>query len=68
MEEKEYENFKTVKYLKDPYGNKTSIRVTLHKKPNEDFTELLVPVAEDNTDYKNILAWVEAGNTIEEAD
>ena len=42
--------------------------MTLHKKPSEDFTELLVPVAEDNTDYQNILAWVEAGNTIEEAD
>ena len=43
-------NFKTVKYMKDIYGNKSSIRVTLHNPPSEDFTELLVPVAEDNTD------------------
>tara|TARA_R110002110_G_C13079636_1_gene683695 strand:+ start:447 stop:614 length:168 start_codon:yes stop_codon:yes gene_type:complete len=27
-----------------------------------------VPLAEDNTDYQNILKWVEEGNTIEEAD
>ena len=27
-----------------------------------------VPIAEDNTHYQNILAWVAAGNTIEEAD
>ena len=27
-----------------------------------------VPIAEANTDYQNILKWVEEGNTIEEAD
>tara|TARA_R100001530_G_scaffold130183_1_gene100950 strand:+ start:241 stop:411 length:171 start_codon:yes stop_codon:yes gene_type:complete len=27
-----------------------------------------VPVAEDNTDYQEILKWVAEGNTIEEAD
>jgi hypothetical protein len=27
-----------------------------------------VPLDENNTDYQNILKWVEDGNTIEEAD
>ena len=27
-----------------------------------------VPLNEDNTDYQNILKWVEEGNTIQEAD
>ena len=33
-------------------------------------TTLYVPLAEDNTDYKNILEWLEEdeSNTIEEAD
>ena len=29
---------------------------------------LSVPLAEDNTDYQNILEWVAEGNTIEPAD
>jgi hypothetical protein len=29
---------------------------------------LSVPMKPDNTDYQEILAWVDAGNTIEEAD
>ena len=29
---------------------------------------LSVPLDPDNTDYQNILKWVEEGNTIEEAD
>ena len=27
-----------------------------------------IPIAEDNTDYQEILKWVAAGNVIEEAD
>tara|TARA_R100001244_G_scaffold4788_1_gene6056 strand:+ start:488 stop:694 length:207 start_codon:yes stop_codon:yes gene_type:complete len=27
-----------------------------------------IPIAEDNTDYQEILKWVAEGNTIEEAD
>jgi len=27
-----------------------------------------VPIAEDNTDYQEILKWVAEGNTIQEAD
>jgi hypothetical protein len=27
-----------------------------------------IPIAEDNTDYQNILKWEAEGNTIEEAD
>ena len=34
----------------------------------QDGTTLYVPLAEDNTDYQNILKWVAEGNTIEEAD
>jgi hypothetical protein len=34
----------------------------------EDNKVWSVPVAEGNTDYQNILAWVAEGNTIEEAD
>ena len=30
--------------------------------------KMSVPIAEDNTDYQNILKWVAEGNTIEEAD
>ena len=33
-----------------------------------DNRTLYVPKAEDNTDYQDILKWVEEGNTIEEAD
>ena len=66
---KNLNNFKTAKYMKDIYGNKSSIRVTLHNPPSEDFTEMFVPVADDNSDYEDILAWVEAGElTIEESD
>ena len=58
--------------MKDMYGNKSSVRVTLHNPPqvldSEPFTEMFVPVAEENSNYQDILAWVEAGNTIEEAD
>jgi hypothetical protein len=34
----------------------------------QDDKKLYVPKNEENTDYQNILKWVEEGNTIEEAD
>ena len=34
----------------------------------QDDTVLSVPKDTDNTDYQAILAWVDAGNTIAEAD
>ena len=35
---------------------------------NTDGTISYVPKVDDNTDYQDILKWVEEGNTIEEAD
>jgi uncharacterized protein YkuJ len=44
-------------------GDVVSYTMTL-----EDDKVWSVPIAEDNTHYQNILAWVAEGNTIEEAD
>jgi len=56
-------NITSAKYLKDGISNEnSSIKATI------DGQELFVPLAEDNRHYKAILAWVEEGNTIEEAD
>jgi len=53
----------TIKYNKDLITNENcSIQVIC---PD---TTLSVPLDPDNTDYQNILKWVEEGNTIEEAD
>jgi len=55
----------TVKKNKDLITNEiSSYQVTL-KNSN---VQLSVPLDEANTDYQNILKWVEEGNTIEEAD
>jgi len=43
-------------------GNNTSIQMTANGK------EYTVPLNSENTNYKEILEWVAAGNTIEEAD
>jgi hypothetical protein len=47
-------------------GLKTIILMT--RVVNEDEITSSVPMNEDNTDYQEILKWVEDGNTIEEAD
>jgi hypothetical protein len=44
-------------------GKNVSIQVIYPDNKNKS-----VPIAEDNTDYQNILEWVADGNTIEEAD
>jgi len=48
----------------DPTGKKynTTIKATIDGK------EVFVPINENNKDYQEILKWVAAGNTIEEAD
>lgn len=48
----------------DPTGNKSNgtIKATINS------VEVFVPINPENTDYQNILKWVEEGNTIEEAD
>ena len=56
-------NIKSVKKLNDNGRFTNTYLLTLL-----DDKEICVPHAEDNTDYQNILKWVEEGNTIEEAD
>ena len=48
----------------DPLGNKSNgtIKATINGN------ELFVPINENNSHYQQILKWVGAGNTIEEAD
>ena len=50
--------------ITDPLGNKSNgtIKATING------VEVFVPINENNRDYKEILKWVDAGNTIEEAD
>ena len=59
-----YTKIKSVKYDKPTMGD-TSTVVTLIYDSNEKWS---VPMVEDNTHYQEILQWVAAGNTIEEAD
>jgi len=56
-------NITAAQYV-DPYGDgeHSGIQATI------DGQELFVPIDEGNRHYKAILAWVEEGNTIEEAD
>ena len=56
----------TLKYIARD-GVNVSVKVTYPSQGNT--TKILsVPIDNENTDYQNILAWVAAGNTIEEAD
>ncbi len=55
----------TVKKDKDIITNTFNNVYVMTKK---DGTISYVPKVDDNTDYQNILKWVEEGNTIEEAD
>ena len=50
--------------ITDPAGNKSSdtIKATIND------IEVFVPINENNRDYQEILKWVDAGNTIEDAD
>jgi|OM-RGC.v1.036667304 hypothetical protein len=50
--------------ITDLAGNKSNstIKATLNG------VEVFVPINENNRDYQEILKWVDAGNTIEEAD
>jgi len=50
------------KYSNNFFGEADSIFATI------DGVEMHVPINEKNGHYKAILAWVEEGNTIEEAD
>ena len=54
----------SAKYYKNAHGEQVAIKV---KKEN-DLKTYYVPLADDNTDYQEIMKWVTEGNTIEEAD
>ena len=56
---------KTAKYYKDSDNKNTAVDVTFL---NDDHTRMSIPLSEGNTDYREILAWVAEGNTIEPAD
>ena len=58
----------TIKYNKGPDNKNCSIKVTYPESGDGSIKVLSVPLAEDNTDYQDILKWVAEGNTIEEAD
>ena len=53
----------TCKYFKDAVSNNQNIMVTTN-----DGRLLRVPIDNANTDYKAVLTWVDAGNTITAAD
>lgn len=57
-------NITAAKYYKSPNmaGDPSTVIATI------DGQELFVPMLESNRHYKAILAWVEEGNEIEEAD
>tara|TARA_R110001592_G_scaffold162120_1_gene395121 strand:+ start:686 stop:859 length:174 start_codon:yes stop_codon:yes gene_type:complete len=56
-------NISTAKYFKANGVDNNQVRVTT------DQSEILwIPMDNNNTDYIAVLAWVEAGNTIEDAD
>ena len=59
----------TIKYFNIPGGDgEKIIHVTYPADGNGSIKKLCVPIAEDNTEYKEIMEWVAEGNTIEEAD
>jgi hypothetical protein len=56
-------NITKAKYIKSIPGNtNTAVQATI------DGEEWSVPMSENNRHYQDILEWVDAGNTIEDAD
>tara|TARA_B100000131_G_scaffold162108_1_gene156804 strand:+ start:545 stop:739 length:195 start_codon:yes stop_codon:yes gene_type:complete len=59
----------TIKYSKDTMTDENSCVMITYPADENGIKKLKsVPINEENTDYQNILKWVEDGNTIEEAD
>tara|TARA_A100001015_G_C14336840_1_gene461520 strand:+ start:229 stop:411 length:183 start_codon:yes stop_codon:yes gene_type:complete len=56
----------TAKYESGTFKENSVVRITYEGQPSN--TIVNVPVNNKNTNYKEILEWVEEGNTIEEAD
>ena len=58
----------TLKYQQFINGTNDSVTVTYPADSDGKVKIKCVPINNDNTDYQDILKWVEEGNTIEEAD
>ena len=56
----------TVKYGKDMFLDKNVCVKIIYTDGSH--RELHIPMDNENTDYQEVLKWVEEGNTIEEAD
>ena len=56
-------NIAAAKYFKANGTDNSQVRVTTDQSET-----LWIPMDNDNTDYIAVLAWVEAGNTIANAD
>jgi len=56
-------NISTAKYFKANGTDNSQVRVTTDQSET-----LWITIDNGNTDYIAVLAWVEAGNTIEDAD
>ena len=59
---------KSVKKIKFKESEGATKDYTMLKMTLNNDSISFVPQSSENTDYQNILAWVEEGNTIEEAD
>ena len=57
----------TAKYIKDIHTGKNST-IYIPKNDPDTGAGIFVPITEENSDYRKILAWVAEGNTIEPAD
>tara|TARA_R100000988_G_C3879297_1_gene107527 strand:- start:6 stop:200 length:195 start_codon:yes stop_codon:yes gene_type:complete len=58
----------TIKYKNGVDGTSNAYIKVTYPPVNGSIKSLSVPIDNDNTEYQEILAWVAAGNTIEEAD
>ncbi len=59
----ELSNINSAKYKAEITGKNINVKVTLNNG-----AEWFVPLDNTNNDYKVVLSWVDAGNTIEDAD
>ena len=58
----------TIKYSSTSLKTNDHIQIIYPENSNGEKIIKCVPINENNTDYQNILKWVEDGNTIEEAE
>jgi hypothetical protein len=58
----------TIKYVSTSLKENDHIQIIYPKDSNGEGLIKCVPINNNNTDYQNILKWVDEGNTIQEAD